>query len=224
MASGYRFFFALFSLFRFSLNLGVLERPLAVGLLWGLLTGHYQLGLGVGLFFELFWLDQIPAGTYIPPNTVFSTLLTLGLADYFLLLQPSELLLPLALSLPMALVGARLEYLQRRWQDAGYNSLLHWMRLADGRRNPRHPERLILTSVLQQLALNLAVFTVGILVLIEVVAVMRPMVGAYLRSFPITWPHLWFVAALGGILALRLNRSYKILACGVVLLTLVLSF
>ncbi len=191
-----------------------------VGLLWGFLFGDYQTSLGVGIFFELFWLDQIPAGTYIPPNTVLSTFLTLSLVQYFSLISPSAIMLPLALSVPLALMGAKIEYYQRRWQDSGYNTLLQWARIPVPRRNPHQPERLVMLSLLQQLCLNFALFTVGLLVLIGLLTIFPLHSLLYIGGLKLTWPHLWLMAALGGLLALRVKRSYAILSYCVVLLVL----
>ena len=218
MATACRFFFAVFSLFRFSLNLGILERPLAVGLLWGVVTGEYETAISVGIFFELFWLDQIPAGTYIPPHSLCSTFLALSLMDSFKMTQPGEIVYPILLSLPMGLVGGKLEYLQRRWQDGSYNNLLHWARMPVRRRNPDHPKRLVRLSLLLQLAVHFAFFTVSVLALAGVLAFL----GMYEEPFALTadlrWPHLWFLAALGALLALRVKRSYVIVACSVLIL------
>lgn len=218
MAVACGFFFALFALFRFSLNLGILERPLAVGVLWGLLTGEYETALAVGIFFELFWLDQIPAGTYIPPHSLLSTFLALSLVDSFEMTQPGEIVYPILLSLPMGLMGAKLEYLQRRWQDGSYNNLLHWARMPVRRRNPDHPKRLLRLSILQQLAVFFALFTVSVLALAGVLVFLQSFEEPFLLTERLRWPHLWFLAALGGLLALRVKRSYVIVACSVLVL------
>lgn len=221
MASCHQFFFAVFSLFRFALNIGILERPLAVGLIWGACTGDFSTPVAVGVFFELFWLDQIPAGTYIPPNSVLSTFLCLSLCEYFKLSQPGEIVYPLVLTMPMAVLGAKLEYQQRRWQDGGYNSLLHWSRMPGHRRHPHKPERLVLFSLVQLVALNLALFTLGLLAILGILLLLGLDDKAAMLDLPLGWAHLWFLAAIGGLLALRVKRSYIIVACGVVLLALI---
>lgn len=189
-------------------------------MLWGLVTGNHETALAVGIFFELFWLDQIPAGTYIPPNMAICVFLSLSLADYFSMQTPGELVYAIVLTMPMALLGAKLEYFQRRWQDASYNNLLHWARMPIRRRNPDHPKRLVRISLLQQLSMNYGFFIVAVLALAGVLT--------FLRSFPepaaltsgLRWPQLWFLAALGGLLALRMKRSYAIVACSVLALAL----
>ncbi|MFW6005353.1 MAG: hypothetical protein ACOCPN_02640, partial [Desulfonatronovibrionaceae bacterium] len=62
-----RFFFALLSLARFSVQTGILDRPLVAGFLIYLVTGEMFPAMYVAVFFELLWIDIIPAGTFIPP-------------------------------------------------------------------------------------------------------------------------------------------------------------
>ncbi len=209
---------------RFAVNLGILERPLTQGLLWGAVTGDLHTTLGIAVFFELFWLDQIPAGTYIPPNSLLSTLLSFSLVQFFDLRDPGLIVYPLALSVPFALFGSKIEYFQRRWQDAGHSSLLRWQRRSGWNVSNRKPERLLYTSLVQQFVMNFTLFILGQLFLLGVLYfLMSPDVRKAI-VLPISWPHLWFVAALGGMLALRTKRSYSILAAGVGLLTLVSFF
>lgn len=167
----------------------------------------------MGIFFELFWLDQIPAGTYIPPHTVLSAFLVLSLIYYFEMTTPAEIVYPILLSLPMALLGAKIEYFQRRWQDGGYNNLLHWARMPARRRNPDHPKRLVRFSVLQQLCMQFGFFIVAVLALAGALILLQSYEEPAALASGLRWPHLWFVAAIGGLLALRMRRSYAILLC-----------
>lgn len=193
---------------------------MAIGFVWGLLNGDYGTALGVGVFFELFWLDQIPAGTYIPPNSVFSCFLALSVVDFFSLHTPGQVVFPILMSLPLALLGSKLEFFQRRWQDGGYNTLLHWARLPERRRNPNQPERLVLFSLLQQMGLQFALYTVCVLALVGILLFVFLEMEPFTLTEGMRWPHLWFPAALGGVLALRVKRSYVILAGGVFALAL----
>lgn len=209
---------------RFAVNLGILERPLTQGLLWGLVTGDMSTALGIALFFELFWLDQIPVGTYIPPNSLLSMFLALSLAQYFHLDTPGLLVYPLVCAIPMALVASRLEYLQRRWQDAGHNSLLHWQRASGKLEHSLQPERLVLVSLLQQFMMYFALFILGLLSLLALLHFLQAPEVRKMLTLPLSWMHIWFLAAIGGVLALRTKQSYGILALGVGLVALLCVF
>lgn len=46
----------------------LVSRPIVVAPIVGLLLNDPYTGLIVGVFLELFWIDRLPIGTYIPPN------------------------------------------------------------------------------------------------------------------------------------------------------------
>jgi len=215
-----RFFFALTTLLRFSVGLGFLERPLAVGVLWGLATGEWALAANCAVFFELFWLDLFPAGTYIPPNAVASMLLTLGVSHYFGVQQASLLVIPVLLSLPAAMLCSKVEYWQRRMQNEGYNKLMRWARRNE---DTNEPGRLILRSLAQQVAMHTAFLSLCLLVLIGTIKVMYWYLGHLPSISGIQWSHLWFIGGIGGVMSLRVPRFYAVflicLVCVVLLRT-----
>ena len=202
-----RFFFAVISLARFAVSLGFLERPLVTGFLFGLISGEWSLAIHLAIFYELFWLDLFPAGTYIPPNAFASMVLTIGVAQYFGVQSASQLVVPMAIGLPAALLGAKVEYWQRKLQNAGYNKLIHWGRRAEV---TDISGTAILRSLVQLFLLHLAFIAVCMLVLIGTINVISWYLG-HLPVIPnIEWAHLWFAACIGGVLSLRVQRSYLV--------------
>lgn len=211
-----RFFFALLTLLRFSVNLGVIERPLVLGLAWGAATGQWHLAVGVSLFFELLWLDHFPAGTFIPPNALLSTLLVLFWAGSMGMESAGSLVIPLMCAIPLAHAGSRVELLQRRWQDKAYNRLLRWAR--KGERKDGRPERLLAVSLLQTAGINFLLFGASFLVFRRVFTGMRNHWPGFFEASNLSWEHLWLMAALGGLLSLRRRKSYMLLAAGILIL------
>ncbi|MFV0347535.1 MAG: PTS sugar transporter subunit IIC [Halodesulfovibrio sp.] len=202
-----RFFFAFSSILRFALNLGFFERPLAAGLIWGLITGEWALAIHVSIFFELIWLDLFPAGTYIPPNAVAPMLLTLGISHYFNVQDAPTLAFPILVSLPAALLAARIEYRQRKMQNAGYNRIIHW-----GRKDAEDsvPGRVVVRSLVQSFVMHALFFCLCQLVLIVTIKGLSWYMG-HLPAIPgIGWMHLWFAAGIGGVMSLRVRRSYVV--------------
>jgi len=59
--------------------------------LWSLFSGQKDISLNLGIFFELLWLDLFPAGTFIPPQSVYAVLLTLSISYIFALKNISQL-------------------------------------------------------------------------------------------------------------------------------------
>ncbi len=198
----------------------MLDRPLTAGFLWGAITGDWATSLGVAVFFELFWLDLFHVGTYIPPNSLLGVYLVLGITQYFHLSTPGQILLPLALSLPMALVGARLEAVHRVWQDAGYNALLNWTRRGVTKMAVT-PGKLLVNSLAITMGSQFALFTLGVLAVAAFTHAAQQLPEFSQLGSTIVWGHLWFAAAVGGLLALRIKKSYAVLVVALVLTVVV---
>ena len=198
----------------------MLDRPLAAGFLWGAVTGDWATSLGVAVFFELFWLDLFHVGTYIPPNSLLGVYLVLGVSQYFHLSAPGQILVPLALSLPLALVGARLEAVHRVWQDAGYNALLNWTRRG-ATRLAVTPGRILVNSLAITLGSQLGLFALGVLAMAAFTHAAQQLPEFSSLKTTVMWGHLWFVAAAGGLLALRIKKSYVVLVVALVLTVVV---
>lgn len=212
-----RFFFALFSLFRFSVSVGLLERPLVIGLFWGIFTGDYTTSLYIAIFFELFWLDLIPVGTYIPPHLTAATFSALSLTTYFGLDHPARIMGILFASMPLAWLGAQAEAMVREQERGSYNKLLNWARNPD---SSNLPSQLVLRSLGRTFLLSWVVFFMAILVLKFTFQNLFSIYPGFLSGISISWAHLWIAATMGGLMALRLKRAYAILAAGVTLIAL----
>ncbi len=191
-----------------------------------------DVALGVGIFFELFWLDAIPAGTHIPPNSALTTIMCLGLASYFSLHSPSELPVLLAISLPLARLGARVENWRRRRLDLDYDRFMRWVDqgeacLTGGGGQPRleciTPGQLIWKAASRLWLTNFVIcfgLFMGIAMLLRLLEVPQLLHGLGLNAHgSVTWGHCWLAAALGGALSLRNKRVYLVLLACVGVLT-----
>jgi len=211
----YWFFFALFSLFRFSVSLGLIERPLVVGLLWGLFMGDMETSLYVAIFYELLWLDFIPVGTFIPPHMTAATLTALTLNSYFGLNSLPLVSLSLAAGLPMAWLGARLERTMRDRLNRSYGGVLQWVRKPT---DTGVPGRLLMGTLASKILVNWFFFLAGAGGLALLVNLGLQHYGPALASVHITWNQLLIAASVGGLLALRLRSLYFSVAAGAVIL------
>ena len=212
-----RFFFALFSLFRYSISIGLLERPLVIGLFWGAFTGDYTTSLYIAIFFELFWLDLIPVGTFIPPHLTAATFSALSLTTYFGLDHPARIMGVLFASMPLAWLGTKVEAALRERERGSYNQLLTWVRNPE---SPNLPGALILRSLSRTFVMSWLTFFIAILMLKYLLQAIFTLYPGLLVSVDIKWAHLWVAATLGGLMALRLKRAYVVLATGVFLFVL----
>jgi len=188
-----------------------LERPLVIGFFWALGYGDLDATLKLCLFYELFWLDGIPAGTHIPPNAAAATLAGLSLMHVFQLTTPAEALFVVATTSFLARLFGALEGVQRIVENIVFS------RYAAARERARtvfRPGRLVRRAFGNMVMLNGVVFSVALAGLIALYAVVLPVVWPYLASAKATWSHLWILGSLGGVLSLRYRPAYVALAGG----------
>ncbi|MBU1247797.1 MAG: PTS sugar transporter subunit IIC [Proteobacteria bacterium] len=207
-------FVAVFSLFRYAFSLGLLERPLVVGLVWCLLTGEWISSMSIAIFFELAWLDIIPAGTFIPPHLAIATAASLALTKAFGLVVPGEIMLAMVVSIPLSWIGARGESALRTFNSRGFNAGLAWARQEN---DTPFPDGLIYRSMVVAFLATLVSAFVALLVLHFLTGLLLPRLSSLLLGLQVTWAHLWLGASLGGILSLRIPRAYALFAAGVAL-------
>ncbi|WP_097010518.1 PTS sugar transporter subunit IIC [Pseudodesulfovibrio profundus] len=209
------FFFALFSLFRYVISIGFIERPLVVGLFWGVLTGDYTLSLYIAIFFELFWLDLIPVGTFIPPHLTAATFSALSLATFLGYETPSQMVFIFFASMPMAWFGAKMEGVIRDRERVNYNRLLNWAR------NPESdaiPTQIVARSAGRTFVVAWGLFYVSTLVLYFTFQFVAGLYPTLFTTIKISWPHLWIAASIGGLMALRLKQANIVLTTGITII------
>ncbi len=210
-------FLALFSMFRYSISLGLLERPLLVGLVWASITGEWATAMSIAIFFELGWLDQIPAGTYIPPHLTAATAAALALSSGLGLNLPGEVFVAILASIPLAWIGRRGEAALRERNSCIYNRSLLWAAVQD---STPFPERLIYRAMAWTFLTSLVGFFILILGIHFLLGLILPHIAALLAGLKVSWAHLWMGASIGGLLSLRIRRAYAVCAAAVVLIVL----
>lgn len=183
-----------------------------IGLCWGAYSGDYQSSLYISIFFELFWLDVIPAGTFVPPHLTASTLAALVTATAFGLNNPPEVLIPIIVSMPLAWIGNKFESLLRIWQNKNYNNMLNWARNPEDR---TIPSSMVLQSLLLSIVVSTFFFFCSILVIFLVTNILRDAAAPFFSSMHLKWFHIWIAATIGGLMAIRLRRVYLFLAFAV---------
>ncbi|MBT8763409.1 hypothetical protein KFV02_05635 [Desulfohalobiaceae bacterium Ax17] len=199
-------------MFRFALNFGFVDRPLVAALFWSYITGEWSVSLNLAIFFELFWLDLFPAGTFIPPQSLFSTFASITLIHILNLNLIEEIFFAMILTIPLALFGSWLEGRQREWQNKSYNQLLKRCRRGYQNENKFCPGKLISGSILQILTINIVFAYLSIHFLIFIYEKIAPILP---RNSFLAWPYLWIFASIGGILSLRIRRAYAVFFTGV---------
>jgi mannose PTS system EIIC component len=208
-----RFFFALFSLTRFSVNISLLERPIVIGFLISILTGQVFPVMYIAIFFELLWIDLIPAGTFIPPNAIFCVVATITVVEIFGLEMASQIFPVMVATIPVAFLCAWLEGVQRNAQNKNYNLILQ-----QSRKNAVQykPGAIIKTSIFQLLLIYLLVGIPGIYGLFLLTNTIYPYLPA---EEHLSWPHLLMIASLSALAALRIRKAYVSLLLGILMIS-----
>ncbi len=163
------------------------------------------------VFYELFWLDGIPAGTHIPPNAAASTLAGLSLMRVFVLSSPAEALFVAASTAVLARLFSALEGVHRLVENI---VLSRYLTTRERTRAPFRPGLLIRRSGIDMVILNGVTFSVALSGLVALFYLLLPKIWPYLSSSGVTWSQLWLLGSLGGILSLRYRPAYVTLALG----------
>jgi len=162
------------------------------------------------LFFELFWLDIIPVGTFIPPLSLFSTLASLLLIHVLGVYHPAKIALVMFATVPFASLGAWVEAKQRSWQNREFNMLVISTRR--GHANAFAPGKFIHKGIMHTFFLQAFFCCVSLFFLFGILKTILPLVHPYPW---ISWPVLWLLASMGGVLSLRFRRAPCFWGCGV---------
>ncbi|WP_279614632.1 MULTISPECIES: PTS sugar transporter subunit IIC [Desulfonatronospira] len=212
------FFFAVFSLFRFALHLGLLERPLVAGFFLALITGEVFPVLLIAVFFELLWLDLIPAGTFIPPNAIFCVTSVTLLYGHFQLEHTGQIFLLMLLSIPGAYILSRIEGWYRIRQNKKYNLILRQSR---DRFSSYNPGKMIMQSLVGSFGVGLVTACLGIYFLAIVYPHLKDL---FQFQREMDWSLILLAASFSALAGLRVKKAYTSLVVGMVLISAALAW
>lgn len=164
----------------------------------------------IAAFFELLWIDMIPAGTFIPPNAIFCVVATMVVVEIFRLEQASQIFPVMVASIPFAFLCSRLEGLQRTAQNRNYNLILQQSRKDAGHFKPG---AMILGSLIQLLLIYLALGLGGIYCLVLMVSTVHLHLPVH---DALSWTWLLIIASISALAALRIKKAYFSLIIGLI--------
>lgn len=98
---------------RFQFPQIMISRPICSAPIIGLLLGDLEIGLAVGVLFEMLWLRRLPVGGYIPPDITFAAIACTAIAalmrqTVWVELTSAAMLCFLG-TLPLCVVGAKID-------------------------------------------------------------------------------------------------------------------
>ncbi len=184
---------------RFSCIVGLVERPLALGMMAGFATGHWELAIALGIAFELVWLDAVAMGCVIPPFAGLAFLLVFPLALALGWNEPGPLLLPMVAAMLAAMLGSFLEQRFRLRQNAVLEA---GVTLDEGEEPAQTPERIVKRAIVQRMLWHAVLYLASYTAIALAVALLLSL-GLYPAMPDLPWPAVYVLALLGAVLSLR---------------------
>lgn len=193
--------FVLFKLGYYCLGMIFLRHPVSAGLLFWLGTGDINLLLAA-VFFELLWLDLFYVGTFVPPDGLFSYLVAAPAMLALGLTEPQSAVLILLAALPYAALVARFESRVRLFQSRAYKEL---NTVIDAHGDIMGAATAIWRKSVGRLAIfGFLFYALAAAVLYGAALLWIAYFGSIYRIDWANWGILLCLAALGGLLALRI--------------------
>lgn len=91
----------------------MISRPIVVAPVIGIFLGNPYAGLMIGAILELFWMDRIPVGIYIPPNdsiaAVFATSMAILAGNATGVVSKELIALSILLAIPFGLLAQKVD-------------------------------------------------------------------------------------------------------------------
>jgi len=152
----------------------MVSRPIVAAPLIGLILGDPYTGLIVGAFIELFWIDRLPIGIYIPPNdTIAAILVTAASIESAQLLgyrSQGLMVLAILITVPFGLLAQSSE----RWIGKQNERLVEEALRDASRGDVRSISRRHLTAILKHFILSVAFIMVAMFLVIHAMTWLYP--------------------------------------------------
>lgn len=183
------------------LGILIFRHPVSAGIVLWLVTGDFNLLLAA-VFFELLWLDLFYVGTYVPPDGLFAYLLFAPLMLVLGLSSPQDICLPLLACLPFAAMAGKLESRMRLYASRDYKNMNE--AIASGADIENTASGIIKGSLLRLVMAGFMLYTLAAMLLYGAAAIWIWKFGAVYCVNWATWGFLFCLAAIGGLLSLRI--------------------
>ncbi len=203
---------------RIHFELGLLDRPLLIGLVLAVFSDHPADIIGMALALELLWLDIFATGTVIPPNRLLPLLLTVLTGYVFGLHGAARLFIPLCFFVPTAHLASVLAIWVRKKQNVCHALLREWANRGAAKDLPA----LLLMRGTIIFFVSHALLFIFLFICVLLFAWLWHWylpAASYPQDFPellwpdLSWPWLCLSAGVGGFLSLRLKKARFFFAC-----------
>lgn len=194
-------FFILLRLAYYNMGLLIFRHPLSAGIVLWLATGNFNLLLAA-VFFELLWLDLFYVGTYVPPSGLMAYLLFAPLMLVLGLDSPPAICLPMLACLPFAAMSGKLESRLRLFESRNYRKMND---IIDAGGNiEKTASSIIIRSMLRLVMIGILLYSLAAMLLYGASILWIWNFGSIYSVSWATWGLLFSLAAIGGLLSLRI--------------------
>ncbi|WP_234970926.1 PTS sugar transporter subunit IIC [Desulfonauticus submarinus] len=188
--------------------MGFFERPLVLSFFWSLVFKDNLPYLNIGIFFELFWLDLFPVGTFVPPQHIVSTIISLFIVYTFKVKSLNHILFIIIMANLFSYFWDWFEVKTRQWNNYIYNKILKSLKL----RSEINMSNIILSSIGKMFIMNFIIFFVVLIFSFYI----YEYISFYIPQTKIlTWNVLFIISLVGAVLGLRLQKLYIVLSLGI---------
>lgn len=193
----------------------LVDRPLFWAICLGLFSQAQMLAIGLGIVFELLWLDILALGLLVPPYGTLGFLLLFPVALQNNWSSPNYLFLPLLFCMFCAYLASSLEQYQRQLHNIVAVQVVEWCR------NPLRgwsPSLAIAYSVILR-ALSQGLLYIACFFILNLFGPYLVDLGAkYLPN--VTWGMFYAAAITGAVLSLRIRRAYFVFSLAILFLAI----
>ncbi len=203
----------------------MISRPVVAAPLIGLILGDPYTGLIAGAFIELFWIDRLPIGAYIPPNdTVVAILITASSIESARLLGGfSQGLIALAVLIvvPFGILAQRMEL----WLCKGNEELVEEALSDAARGDVEAIARRHRTAILKAYLLSVAFILIAIAVLIPAMTWIYPRLALpIVRGLKLVYGLLPLLGAAVALNTINIRGAVPIFCAAFLCVTAVIGF
>ena len=203
----------------------MISRPIVAAPLIGLILGDPYTGLIAGSFIELFWIDRLPIGVYIPPNdTVAAILITASSIESARLLGGfSQGLIALAvlMIIPLGILAQRLEL----WIGKGNEKLVEEALSDAARGDMRSIARRHLSAILKTYLLSVAFILIALSALIPTMTWIYPRLASpIIRGLTLLYGLFPLLGAAVALNTVNIRGTVPIFCAAFLCMTVILGF
>jgi mannose PTS system EIIC component len=203
----------------------LISRPIVAAPVIGMILGDPYTGLIAGAFIELFWIDRLPIGAYIPPNdTIAAVLIAAGAIESGRILGhlPQGLIaLAVLIFIPLAVLAQKMELWVVRGNEKLAKDALSDAARGDIRSISRNHLRAALRSWLLPAGMILITLPVGIGVMTWVYPRLTPWI---LRGLNLVYGLIPLIGAAVALNTINLRGTLPIFCAVFLIMTVILHY